>query len=790
MSNSNTMKNLLLTFKLAATLSLLLSSFWFCGMVFSQPLNPLVTVRFANPDWNASLERYTVDVEFKSDIPDIQVFGMNVRFFYDDGILEFSGFEDFQGGYAAVAPNPPNINTSPAGPALFRFAGPADFINGAIQLVSTDSTPIILDTEQWTKLFRISFEIDDADPDAESFCPSLVWDMEANPANGGFLVADDGVCITVLDPDPFMESAPSVENVVQFNWQYIGTGSIPWGEPIEQVCIPLGMPLLLSAPLNLNLECPESTDPSVTGFATAIDDCEGEIVITYSDAIVYGDCRYELVLTRTWTATNSCDETVSATQEIQVNDLTIPVLTAPVDITISCVANTSPVNTGMATAIDNCDPEPVVFVEGDAILEQSCTNQLEIVRTFVSMDACGNTSSCTQRITVQDTINPEFFVPTNSMLNRLNSDGSTLFYLSDIGMMEQLNTLNESSIQGSDQCDDQIIPDFSVSSSFADNCAEDGYAERRIYSWYLTDACGNTAEVHYTVDIMDDVAPVLSGVPADEQIFCEELPSIPQVYSDDPAQPVTIVFTETMAEGEEPGTYNVYRRWSATDACGNGSAAVQHITWRPESLLTCTIRLPKRIVCNSDKLVIQSTVIGDHEGVTYFWELIGEGSYIRSGQGTSRILVHMGDAPVNVILTLTDQYGCEAVCTAWLDCGQSAPLFVNRMSEIDIPDNLPNWVGLDESPVVDQQNLSLDVMTAWPNPTTGQIDIKVDSRHEGVFQIGIFNMLGQEMKREQVYSQGRTNSFKMDLSDLEDGSYIIRFATGEELVTKVIVLLR
>ena len=783
------MKKRLFTFPLSATLSILISSFWFCGTVSSQPSVPLVTVRFANPDWNATTAQYCVDVEFLSDTTDIQVFGVNVRFFYDDGILEFAGFDDFQGGYAAVAPNPPHVNTSPAGPALFGFEGPADFVNGAIQLVSTDTT-VVLDTVLWTKLFRVCFDIDDADPNAESFCPSLVWDMEANPANGGFLVADDGVVITVLDPDPAFESAPAIENVVQYNWRYIGNGSIPWGEPIEEVCIPLGMPLTLSAPLNLNLECSESTDPSVTGVATAIDNCEGEIVITYSDEIVYGACRFDAVLTRTWTATNDCDETLSASQEIQITDSTIPIMTAPVDITINCIGNSSPAITGMASAIDNCDPEPLVFVEGDTVLQQNCSNQLEIIRSFASMDECGNISSCTQRITVQDTISPEFSIPTYSLLNRLNSDGPTLFYLSDIGMMEQLNTLNESSIEGNDQCDDQIIPSFSVSSSFAENCAEAGYAERRLYTWLMTDECGNTTEVQYTVDIMDDVAPVLTGVPADEQIFCEQLPSVPEVYSDDPSQPVTINFTETIVEGDQPGTYNVYRRWSAMDACGNGTAAVQHITWRPESLLQCTINTPNRVTCYSDKVVIKSTVIGDTEGVTYFWELIGDGAYIRSGQGTPRILIHIGDSPVNIILTLTDQYGCKAVCNAWIDCGYSVPLLVRNRSAFDISDSLSTMIILDESPVLELQNIGLEAIKAWPNPTTGQINMTINSRQEGILQVGIFNLLGQEMKREQVNCQPGLNAWMMDLSDMEDGNYLIRINTGEELFTKVIVLLR
>ena len=93
---------------------------------------PVITVRFANPQNDCVTQEYCLDVELRSDITDQELFGMNVRFFYDDDVLEFVDFRDYQGGYDAVAPDPPIISTSePAGPALFNFPGAAEFVNGA-----------------------------------------------------------------------------------------------------------------------------------------------------------------------------------------------------------------------------------------------------------------------------------------------------------------------------------------------------------------------------------------------------------------------------------------------------------------------------------------------------------------------------------------------------------------------------------------------------------------------------------------------------------------------------------
>ena len=198
---------------------------------------PLITVRFANPQNDCATGTYCLDAEFKADIPDQEVFGVNVRFFYDDQLLELVEFTDYQGGYGAAAPDPPTITTSePAGPALFNFGGPADFVNGAIQLINTGVPPIYLDTENYTKLFQVCFSLDGPIANLDTFCPPVVWDLEQDPANGGFLSGDDGVVITVVDPDPNNESLAADENVEQFNWQYTGNGTPPYGEPIEEIC--------------------------------------------------------------------------------------------------------------------------------------------------------------------------------------------------------------------------------------------------------------------------------------------------------------------------------------------------------------------------------------------------------------------------------------------------------------------------------------------------------------------------------------------------------------------------
>lgn len=235
-------------FRIVPVLAMLAALIGRQDVAFAQ--TPDITVRFANPQNDCATLEYCLDMEFKADMTGQEVFGMNVRFFYDDSVLEFVDFRDFQGGYGPVAPNPPIILTSePAGPALFNFAGAAEFVNGAIQLVSPGEPPVVLDTAEWTKLFQVCFLVDDPNANLDTFCPSIVFDLEQDPSNGGYLTGDDGIVITVVDPDPNGQSLPAYESVAQFNWEYIGNGTPPYGQPVDSVCsnINCALPLTLLA---------------------------------------------------------------------------------------------------------------------------------------------------------------------------------------------------------------------------------------------------------------------------------------------------------------------------------------------------------------------------------------------------------------------------------------------------------------------------------------------------------------------------------------------------------------
>ncbi|MCD8518491.1 MAG: gliding motility-associated C-terminal domain-containing protein [Flavobacterium sp.] len=76
----------------------------------------------------------------------------------------------------------------------------------------------------------------------------------------------------------------------------------------------------------------------------------------------------------------------------------------PTDATIEC--NTTIPSAMTLTATDVCGNANVTFNE--QIINGSCDNESQIIRTWTATDACGNVTTHTQTITIQDTTPPVF----------------------------------------------------------------------------------------------------------------------------------------------------------------------------------------------------------------------------------------------------------------------------------------------------------------------------------------------------------------------------------------------
>ncbi|MEW5924792.1 MAG: T9SS type A sorting domain-containing protein, partial [Candidatus Zixiibacteriota bacterium] len=233
------------------------------------------------------------------------------------------------------------------------------------------------------------------------------------------------------------------------------------------------------------IECNESTDPSHTGYATAVDNCDASPVLTYSDYSNKG------TITRTWTATDACGNSSQCQQTITINDTTDPVITCPANIAISCDASIDPSNTGWATATDNCDQNPTITYT-DSETAGSCPQEKTITRTWKAADDAGNFVECQQIITVEDNVSPQITCPPAYVF--------------------ECNESTDPGVTGypgvSDNCDPSPIVSYTDSLS----------GTTIVRKWTATDHCGNSVTCLQTITPAPNEPPVAT-CPGDTTIF-------------------------------------------------------------------------------------------------------------------------------------------------------------------------------------------------------------------------------------------------------------------------------
>ena len=141
-------------------------------------------------------------------------------------------------------------------------------------------------------------------------------------------------------------------------------------------------PELVGVPEDLVVECDGDVPPPPE--VTAEDTCDDNVVVVFEE-IVEGLCPK--TITRTWTATDNCENTATATQ---TNDVTAPELAGvPADRELDCNEPfPAPPN---VTATDNCDGVvPVALTGGPVFDPQTCIETM--MRTWTAVDGCGTTS--------------------------------------------------------------------------------------------------------------------------------------------------------------------------------------------------------------------------------------------------------------------------------------------------------------------------------------------------------------------------------------------------------------
>jgi gliding motility-associated-like protein len=277
-------------------------------------------------------------------------------------------------------------------------------------------------------------------------------------------------------------------------------------------------PVLMNLPASpVTILCTDALPP--IAMVTASDNClSGSIVPSFtenSSKTNDGSCTDNAyTLTRTWSASDGCGDSSSFSQLINVLDTVAPNFVIPADTTVNCNQATDTVALGGITNItDNCsDNNTVSFSQ--TITNGSCPQERVIMRTWTVKDACMNSRSKTQKITVVDNVPPTATSPPNITVSCYSSINN----LTQVGSPTNLN----------DNCDLTPTATFTdVVTTVITNCE---YTVQR--SWVVEDDCGNLSPVMVqTIKVKDSTPPVVLNAAANLVISCDDALDVDSVFN-------------------------------------------------------------------------------------------------------------------------------------------------------------------------------------------------------------------------------------------------------------------
>lgn len=288
----------------------------------------------------------------------------------------------------------------------------------------------------------------------------------------------------------------------------------------------------------------------------ATDNCGAAVGGVRSDELPLNAAYPKGVTTITWTATDAAGNSTNCTQTITVVDTEKPVITCPVSITASTGPDgcSAMVSVTQATATDNCSGIiTITGVRGDELALGAAYPKGVTTITWKATDAAGNSSTCIQTVTVNDTVLPMAKAKPATVL--LDAHGNASITAAQ---------LNDGS---TDNCGIQSI----TISKTSFNCSNLG---PNSVTLTVTDTSGNVSSATTTVTLLDNIAPVPNAFAATVTGNCSTPVSLPLLSALDNCSGVVTGTTPTRVFSAS-GTYSV--PWTFRDASGNTTIVTQTV---------------------------------------------------------------------------------------------------------------------------------------------------------------------------------------------------------------------
>lgn len=316
-------------------------------------------------------------------------------------------------------------------------------------------------------------------------------------------------------------------------------------------------PVLSGVPPNESGLCMGDLPP--VPAVTANDNCDDDVEVIFEETQTGSGC--DMTVTRTWTATDDCGNSASASQTITVGDTEVPTFTnVPTDITVNCEDDIPPPPT--VTANDNCDDDLDVNFE-EAVDGDMC--QVVFTRTWTATDDCGNETTVTRTVTVVDQEAPVLMgVPADITVMCPDIPGPATVTATDNCTPNVFVTFEEEIIGGPCPAPSQIIR-----------------------TWTADDGCGNVVSAQQIINVEEMFSEIIfTFVPADVTATCDENPMFGEAIAETtcPAGGLSLTFEdEVISTGDCSQPFSVVRTFIAHDACGNHEEVTQTLNIGPDT---------------------------------------------------------------------------------------------------------------------------------------------------------------------------------------------------------------
>lgn len=318
-------------------------------------------------------------------------------------------------------------------------------------------------------------------------------------------------------------------------------------------------PTFTFVPEDLTLGC-SMPIPEVV-MAEATDEC-GSAEVTLLESTEDGDCPAEYTLVRTFVASDGCGNFSEAIQRILFEDNVSPTVTLGTaaqgdTLVVGCG---QPIPSAELEVTDNCSSWTTASTFNAQ--QGSCNGENTQTLTYTVTDACGNATSVSRLVVVNDNEAPEIeFVPADTLIS------------CSAALPSDVPVFNEECSTASIEFEESIVPGSCVGSQTV------------VQTWTATDACGNASMASRAVTVVDTVAPVL--LTELENVILEYVTGQPEGAAALPAPSLELIDD---CDSDPVWTYSdelvetdlVTEAWSrefeATDDCGNQVVVVQHFT--------------------------------------------------------------------------------------------------------------------------------------------------------------------------------------------------------------------